>query len=77
PHLIHIHLTDQQVISRNGKSPNPIEARGLKETHLLMADGERVEVLIKFTDHTGVYVFHCHILEHEDQFMMAQFEVVP
>ncbi|MBI2866214.1 MAG: multicopper oxidase domain-containing protein, partial [Chloroflexi bacterium] len=46
PHLIHIHLTDQQVISRNGKSPNPIEARGLKETHLLMADGERVEVLI-------------------------------
>jgi len=30
-----------------------------------------------FTDHTGRYLFHCHILEHEDHDMMAQFEVKP
>ncbi|MGZ5369019.1 MAG: multicopper oxidase domain-containing protein [Aeromicrobium sp.] len=32
---------------------------------------------VKFTDNLGKYVFHCHILEHEDDAMMAQFEVVP
>ncbi len=31
---------------------------------------------MKFTDHIGKYVFHCHMLEHEDDGMMAQFEVV-
>jgi spore coat protein A len=37
---------------------------------------EVVEVTARFTDHVGVYVFHCHILEHEDHAMMSQFEVV-
>ena len=32
---------------------------------------------MKFTDHVGRYVFHCHVLEHEDDAMMGQFEVVP
>ena len=31
---------------------------------------------MKFTDHTGQYLVHCHISEHEDDGMMAQFEVV-
>ena len=34
-------------------------------------------VRLKFTDNVGRFVFHCHILEHEDAGMMAQFEVVP
>ena len=32
---------------------------------------------MRFTDHLGRYMFHCHILEHEDDGMMTQFEVVP
>ena len=39
--------------------------------------GETVVVKLKFTDNLGKFVFHCHILEHEDAAMMAQFEVVP
>jgi spore coat protein A len=30
----------------------------------------------RFTDYTGLYMMHCHILNHEDHEMMAQFKVV-
>lgn len=30
-----------------------------------------------FTDHTGPFMVHCHMLDHEDHGMMATFEVVP
>ena len=42
-----------------------------------LAIGETIVLKVKFTDNLGKYVFHCHILEHEDEAMMAQFEVVP
>src|SRR5205085_1292303 len=35
-----------------------------------------LELKLKFTDHLGMYMFHCHILEHEDDGMMTQFEVI-
>ena len=31
---------------------------------------------LKFTDHMGMYMLHCHMVEHEDDGMMTQFEVV-
>lgn len=34
-------------------------------------------IIARFTDFTGKYVYHCHILEHEDNDMMRPFEVVP
>ena len=34
-------------------------------------------VKLRFTDNLGDFVLHCHILEHEDAAMMAQFQVVP
>ncbi len=30
-----------------------------------------VEIVTRFTDYPGRYVFHCHNLEHEDMAMMA------
>jgi FtsP/CotA-like multicopper oxidase with cupredoxin domain len=47
----------------------------MKETWLLFP-GEVLELKLKFTDHIGMYMLHCHILEHEDDGMMTQFEVV-
>jgi hypothetical protein len=47
----------------------------MKETWYL-GPGETLELKLKFTDHIGKYVFHCHMIEHEDDGMMAQFEVV-
>ena len=73
-HVIHIHDVDQQLVSRDGVAPAPYEL--MKESWNLKG-GETVEVKLKFTDNVGRYVFHCHILEHEDAGMMAQFEVVP
>jgi FtsP/CotA-like multicopper oxidase with cupredoxin domain len=74
PHTVHLHGIDQQCVSRNGGACFPYET--MKETWLL-DPGETVEVKLKFTDFTGRYVFHCHMVEHEDDGMMSQFEVVP
>jgi hypothetical protein len=30
----------------------------------------------QFSDYTGLYMMHCHMLDHEDHAMMAQFKVV-
>jgi len=38
--------------------------------------GETVEVLIRFDAYRGIYLMHCHKLEHEDMGMMSNFEVV-
>jgi hypothetical protein len=65
---------DQQLVSRNGQPPSPAERT--KESWYI-GGGQEVEVLIRFDDHLGRYVFHCHVLEHEDDEMMGQFEVVP
>ncbi|MGA0893763.1 MAG: multicopper oxidase domain-containing protein, partial [Ilumatobacteraceae bacterium] len=49
--------------------------RGWKDT-VLLNDGERVEVLIRF-DLEGRFMIHCHKLEHEDGGMMMAFLVGP
>jgi hypothetical protein len=72
--MVHIHDVDQQCISRNGKPCQSLEA--IKETWNV-APGETLELKLRFTDHLGIYMLHCHILEHEDDGMMTLFEVVP
>ena len=72
-HTVHIHDVDHQLISRNGQPPTPDE---LTKESWYIGGGQEVEVKLKFTDHVGRYVFHCHVLEHEDDAMMGQFEVV-
>ena len=72
-HTVHIHDVSQQCMSRNGAACYPYET--MKETWYL-APGETLELKLKFTDHIGMYMLHCHIVEHEDDGMMTQFEVV-
>lgn len=73
-HTLHIHGTDWYMLSRNGDPPAPAEDC-LKETFLLEPK-DRVVVAGRFTDYTGKYVIHCHMLDHEDHGLMSQFEVV-
>jgi hypothetical protein len=73
PHIAHTHLGDQKLVSRNGQPPQPYERT--KESWYL-APGDEIVFDIKFTDHLGKFVFHCHVLEHEDNAMMGQFETV-
>ena len=41
------------------------------------ARGDLLDVAATFTDYPGLFMVHCHMLDHEDHGMMAQFEVMP
>jgi FtsP/CotA-like multicopper oxidase with cupredoxin domain len=82
-HVFHIHQTDFQVISVNGV---PQAFTGYQDTVSLpfatkekgqLVPGE-VTVIIPFTNPVmvGEFVYHCHIVQHADQGMMANIEVV-
>ena len=75
PHPVHVHGAHFQVLSRSGGRGRvfPWE-QGWKDT-VLLQDRERVEIAIRFESYTGVYLLHCHQLEHEDAGMMLNFEV--
>jgi len=76
-HPIHIHHEFARVLTRNGRTPPLREQDGMaKKDTLLLRDNETVEVFVKFRDHTGPFVFHCHNMEHEDMAMMTRFDVV-
>ena len=47
---------------------------GWKDTVLLMP-GERVRLMMRFADYDGLFLYHCHNLEHEDMGMMRNYYV--
>jgi spore coat protein A, manganese oxidase len=76
-HVVHVHLSDHELVSRSSNGvavPLPPHEK-LKETWYL-EPGDEVTVDVRFTDHAGKFVIHCHVLEHEDNAMMAQFQTV-
>jgi blue copper oxidase len=73
-HSFHVHDVQFKIISIDGKDPPPL-LRGPKDTVLILP-GQRIDLAMQFSDYTGVYMYHCHFLEHEDQGMMGQFEVL-
>jgi spore coat protein A, manganese oxidase len=84
-HPIHLHLVLFQVLDRvarpaGGGDPIPIPLEphelGWKDT-VAVNRRETVRVIAKFDDYQGLYVWHCHILEHEDHEMMRRFQVGP
>jgi o-aminophenol oxidase len=50
--------------------------RGLKDT-VRVNPNEVVEIAVRFTNFSGRYMYHCHILEHEDRDMMRPFVTMP
>ncbi len=76
PHPFHIHNVQFKIVSRRGKLEG--HELGFKDV-VLVNPHETVQVLIefpKFSDAKTPYMYHCHILEHEDRGMMGQFVVV-
>lgn len=71
-HPFHIHGTQFQILSRNGRRP-PANEQGWKDT-VFVETGETVRLIVRFR-FAGVYMYHCHILEHEEAGMMGQLEV--
>ena len=76
PHPFHAHAIQWQVLDRNGSAPSGAEL-GWKDT-VLVNPGESVRIIGRFEPvNYGLYVYHCHNLEHEDAGMMGLFEVSP
>ena len=73
PHPLHIHGVHFQVLDRDGQPPPAIE-QGWKDT-LLIQNSRQARVIMKFSQ-KGIFLLHCHNLEHEDEGMMLQYQSV-
>ena len=77
PHNFHVHDGSFRVLTIDGQPPPP-ELAGLKDT-VYVAPRSTVRLLVRFTDYsdpTWPYMYHCHLLLHEDMGVMGQFVVV-
>ena len=77
-HPFHIHDVPFYILDRDGNLP-PMHERGKKDV-VLIQSMETVRFITKFetfADSLTPYVYHCHILMHEDAGMMGQFVVMP
>ncbi|MFF3064046.1 multicopper oxidase family protein [Oerskovia sp. NPDC057915] len=77
PHNFHVHDAQFQVLDVSG-APPPLELRGWQDT-VYVRPGKVTRLLVTFgttPDADSPYMFHCHLLRHEDQGMMGQFVVV-
>jgi len=83
PHPMHIHGVQFQVIGRQiakeyESAYQELSAGfvddGWKDTVLVMP-GEKVQVLVRFENYEGTFLYHCHNLEHEDAGMMRNYKI--
>ncbi len=76
-HNFHVHDVQFRVLDVDGRRPPP-EQFGPKDT-VYVPPGSTVRLVLTFTDYAdrdSPYMFHCHLLRHEDAGMMGQFVVV-
>lgn len=76
PHPVHVHGASFQIVSRTGGRGMVFPWEGGWKDTVLLEDGETVDILIRFDAFRGLYVMHCHKLEHEDMGMMSNFDVI-
>jgi len=77
PHNFHVHDVQFEVVAIDGDTP-PAELGGRKDTVYLEPHRD-YELLMRFQDYTDPqwpYMYHCHLLRHEDEGLMGQFVVV-
>jgi FtsP/CotA-like multicopper oxidase with cupredoxin domain len=75
-HVFHVHDVQFQIVDRSSGAL-PANEAGRKDT-VVVHPGETVRLMMRFADYADPetpYMFHCHILDHEDQGMMGQFVV--
>ncbi len=86
-HPFHIHGVQFQVVGRSLRGDYPELAEGYatvsagfvdegwKDTVLIMP-GETVQLIMRFPQYPGLFVYHCHNLEHADQGMMRNYQIL-
>jgi len=91
-HPVHLHLVQFQILERQGfdaaalqkgtvelvgkRRPPLANEAGWKDT-AVVNPRDVLTIVVRFEGYTGRYVFHCHMLEHEDNDMMRPYVVVP
>jgi len=84
PHPVHIHGLQFQIIDRDLSGVDAAAwqtvkdgfvDKGWQDTFLLLP-GMKTQVIMRFKDFTGKYIYHCHNLEHEDMGMMRNYEII-
>ncbi|MES1941668.1 Bilirubin oxidase [Salinisphaera sp. T5B8] len=82
PHPMHVHGLQFAVVGRepiggrrhwSGLAAGLVDA-GRRDT-VLVLPGERVRIAVTFADFEGLYIYHCHNMEHEDNGMMRYYRV--
>ncbi|MFB8212214.1 multicopper oxidase family protein [Streptomyces sp. NPDC056010] len=76
-HNFHVHDVQFRVLEVNGREPEPA-LRGRKDT-VAVPMGTTMKIVLRFdgpADPDTPYMYHCHLLDHEDHGMMGQFVVV-
>ena len=74
-HPVHVHFEEFQVLEWNGKPPTGV-LKSRKDVATL-GPGDVVKVFYRFSDFLGRYVIHCHNNVHEDNAMMARWDIEP
>ena len=75
-HNFHVHDVQFHVLAIDG-APPPAELAGWKDT-IFVRPGMTITIAMRFTDYADPdtpYMYHCHLLMHEDRGMMGQFVV--
>jgi FtsP/CotA-like multicopper oxidase with cupredoxin domain len=72
-HPIHLHDINFHVVNESWQTATGPDTEW-KET-INLPSWSSITIRVKFTDYTGIFPFHCHILEHEDNMLMGQFKV--
>jgi FtsP/CotA-like multicopper oxidase with cupredoxin domain len=75
PHPMHMHGAQFRVLDRNGSSKLAPTDLGWKDV-VYVRPFQEVRVMVRFSQHTGTLLVHCHNLEHEDSGMMLNFAMV-
>lgn len=71
-HAFHIHTNPFQVVALNGK---PLATPQWRDTAIVERKGGTLTFRSRFLDYTGVYMLHCHMMNHEEMGMMQTVEV--
>lgn len=78
-HPFHVHGNHFYITSYNGTT-TPLNLRGRKDVVLIGPSGGAATIIMKYEDFSDPmmpYMYHCHILSHEDNGMMGQFIITP
>ncbi len=76
-HPFHVHGNSFYVVQKNGATP-PANEQGRKDVVMVPPMNGSVKIVMKFEDFADPntpFMYHCHILSHEDNGMMGQFVV--